>query len=292
MTGLAPIDAWAIAAILAKALEYGTAMLALGGPLFIVTFQEAHKDVLRIARVIAIAAAFLCVALLALRFGIRSARISGMGVDGMTDTMMLGLIWESTLGSAAVMRGLGALLVLTVAFGGTFASVIALIGSVLIAVSYTQVGHSLGDPRWVLACLLTVHLLAVGFWIAALAPLHQVAKQDFGGAILYRFGQIASLTVPMLVLVGLTFAWLMSGSLTLVLSTAYGWTLLIKVIFFSGLLSLAALNKLKLVPALENGNAHAASKLRRSIKIEGFFVLLILFSTATLTSITTPPVNL
>ncbi|MCA0930702.1 copper resistance D family protein [Ruegeria profundi] len=292
MTGLAPIDAWAIAAILAKALEYGTALLALGGPLFIVTFREAHKDVLRVARSIAIAAAFLCVALIALRFGIRSARISGMGMDGMTDTMMLGLIWESPLGSAAVLRGLGTLLVLAIALGGNVASLTALIGSVLIAVSYTQVGHSLSYPRWLLVGLLSVHLLTAGFWIAALAPLHQAARLEFAGILLHRFGVVASGTVPALVIVGLTFAWLMTGSVNGLFSTAYGWTLLTKMIFFSGLLSLAALNKFKLVPSLENGDEHAASKLRRSIKIEGFFVLLILISTATLTSVTTPPVNL
>ena len=292
MTGLAPIDAWALAAILAKTLEYGTALLALGGPLFIATFREAPKEVLRVARAIAIAAAFLCIVLLALRFGIRSARISGMGMDGMTDRMMLWIIWESPLGSAAVLRSFGVLLILAIAFGGTIASIIALIGSVLIAVSYTQVGHSLGDPRWALAILLTLHLLAIGLWVAAFAPLHKAARPGLDVAILYRFGKIASITVPMLALLGLVFAWFMSGSIAAMISTAYGWTLLIKVIFFSGLLGLAALNKVKLVPALESGDAIAASKLRRSIKIEGLFVLLILISTATLTSLTTPPVNL
>ncbi len=292
MTGLAPIDAWTISAILAKSLEYGAALLALGGPLFIVTFREAPKDVLRVTRIVAISAALLCVALLVLRFGIRSARISGMGLDGMTDTMMLGLIWESPLGSAAVLRSIGASLILAIAFRGTIASVIALTGSLLIAVSYTQVGHALGDPRWALACLITVHLLAVGFWVAALTPLHKLALKGSDYAILRRFGEIAGITVPLLVLVGLAFAWFMSGSLTAVPSTAYGQVLLIKLIFFSGLLSLAALNKLRLVPALEQGRTDAASKLRRSIKIEGFFVLLILITTATLTSVTTPPVNL
>ncbi len=292
MTGLAPIDAWTISAILAKSLEYGAALLALGGPLFIVTFREAPKDVLRVTRIVAISAALLCVALLVLRFGIRSARISGMGLDGMTDTMMLGLIWESPLGSAAVLRSIGASLILAIAFRGTIASVIALTGSLLIAVSYTQVGHALGDPRWALACLITVHLLAVGFWVAALTPLHKLALKGSDYAILRRFGEIAGITVPLLVLVGLAFAWFMSGALTAVPSTAYGQVLLIKLIFFSGLLSLAALNKLRLVPALEQGRTDAASKLRRSIKIEGFFVLLILITTATLTSVTTPPVNL
>ena len=292
VVGLAPIDAWAVAAIFAKALEYGTALLAIGGPLFIVIFREAHEDVLRVARAIAISAALLGVIVLASRFGIRSARISGMGIDGMTDKMMLGLIWDSPLGSAAVMRGLGALLVLAVAIDGTIASAVALIGSVLIAASYTQVGHSLGDPRSLLAGLLTLHLLAVGFWIAALAPLHRAARLEVGSDLLHRFGVVASVTVPVLLLVGLIFAWLMVGSLAALFTTAYGWVLLLKVTFFTGLLSLAALNKLKLVPALEHDTADAAFKLRRSIKAEGVFVLLILIATATLTSVTTPPVNI
>lgn len=186
----------------------------------------------------------------------------------------------------------GAWLILAIAFLGAIASVIALIGSLLIAVSYTQVGHVLGDPRWVLTCPITVHLLAVGFWVAALAPLHKFALQDSDYAILRRFGEIAGVTVPVLVLVGLAFAWFMSGSLTVVLSTSYGQALLITVIFFSGLLSLAALNKLRLVPALEQGGADTAPKPCRSIKIEGFVVLLILITTATFTSVTTPPVNL
>ena len=35
MEGLAPIDGWAIAAIIAKAVGYGAALLAMGGPLFV-----------------------------------------------------------------------------------------------------------------------------------------------------------------------------------------------------------------------------------------------------------------
>ena len=40
--------------------------------------------------------------MLALRFGIRAARISGMGFEGATDPMMLGFVWESPLGTAAM----------------------------------------------------------------------------------------------------------------------------------------------------------------------------------------------
>jgi putative copper resistance protein D len=55
---------------------------------------------------------------------------------------------------------------------------------------------------------------------------------------------------------------------------------------------LAAFNKWRFVPALASGEPTAVPHLRRSIHIEALAVLLILIATATLTSITTPPVNL
>ena len=292
MEGLAPIDGWAIAAIVAKAAGYGSALLAMGGPLFIFAFPSASADVRRLARKVAAIAALIGLAVLALRFGIRAARISGMGVPGAVDPMMLGFVWDSPLGAAAIWRGAGELLVVAVLIRGVVGLGAGLIGTLLIAVSYTFVGHSLGDPRWLLASLLTLHLLTAAFWIGALAPLRRAVGQPDGASLLHRFGSIASVTVALLGVVGLIFAWLMTGSLSALLSTAYGWTLLAKLGVVAGLMFLAALNKWRFVPALASGDSTAASHLRRSIQIETVAVLLILIVTATLTSITTPPVNL
>ncbi|WP_299049144.1 CopD family protein [uncultured Tateyamaria sp.] len=292
MDGLAPIDAWAVLAILAKTAGYAAALVAMGGPLFIATFRFAPHNVLRLARQLAVAAALLGLAVLALRFGIRSARISGMGLEGAVDPMMLGLIWDSPLGTAALWRGVGELLILAVLIEGTIGLAVSLSGVFLVAVSYTLVGHSLGDPRWLLAVLVGVHLLAGAFWIGALAPLHRAAGLTGGTVLLHRFGIIASGTVAVLILAGLTFAWLIIGSFGGLFGTAYGWTLIAKIVVVTGLLGLAANNKLRLVPALASGDPTASTNLRRSIRIEIIAVALILLATATLTSITTPPVNL
>lgn len=289
---MAPIDGWAIAAIIAKAAGYGAALLAMGGPLFLAAFPDASTDVRRLARKAAVIAALIGLALLALRFGIRSARISGMGLPGAIDPMMLGFVWDSPLGAAAIWRGAGQLLVVAVLLRGVFGLGAGLIGALLIAVSYTFVGHSLGDPRWLLASLLTLHLLAAAFWIGALAPLRHAVCKPEGASLLHRFGYIASFTVALLVVVGLIFAWLMNGSLSALFSTAYGWTLLAKLAVVTGLMALAALNKWRFVPAIASGAPTAGPHLRRSIQIEAIAVLLILLATATLTSITTPPVNL
>ena len=292
MEGLAPIDGWAIAAIIAKAVGYGAALLAMGGPLFVLVFRSSSNDVRQLARKVAVIAALIGLAVLALRFGIRAARISGMGLSGAVDPMMLGFVWDSPLGAAAIWRGAGELLVVALLIRGIVGLSAGLIGALLIAVSYTFVGHSLGDPRWLLASLLTLHLLAAAFWIGALLPLRHAVGQPEGARLLHRFGNVASLTVALLVVVGLIFAWLMTGSFSNLLSTAYGKTLLAKLGVVSGLMALAALNKWRFVPALASGTPAAVPHLRRSIQIEAIAVLLILMATATLTSITTPQVNL
>ena len=292
MEGLAPMDGWAITAIIAKAVGYGAALLAMGGPLFVLVFRSSSNDVRQLARKVAVIAALIGLAVLALRFGIRAARISGMGLSGAVDPMMLGFVWDSPLGAAAIWRGAGELLVVALLIRGIVGLSAGLIGALLIAVSYTFVGHSLGDPRWLLASLLTLHLLAAAFWIGALLPLRHAVGQPEGARLLHRFGNVASLTVALLVVVGLIFAWLMTGSFSNLLSTAYGKTLLAKLGVVSGLMALAALNKWRFVPALASGTPAAVPHLRRSIQIEAIAVLLILMATATLTSITTPPVNL
>jgi copper resistance protein D len=292
MEGLAPIDAWAIAAIVGKAMGYATALLAMGGPLFLAVFRKAPMSARLLARKIAVIAALTGLAVLALRFGIRAARISGMGLAGAIDPVMLGFVWESPLGKAAMWRGAGDLLIVGVVMKGAVGLGAGLIGALLIGASYTLVGHALGDPRWLLAPLLTLHLLAAAFWIGALAPLWRAVDEPDAAALLHRFGKIAAATVAVLVAAGLVFAWAMAGSLWAMFATAYGWTLLAKLSVVTGLMALAALNKWQLVPALAAGSASAGAHLRRSIQFEAMAVLLILAATATLTTVTTPPVNL
>ena len=292
MEGLAPIDAWAILAVLMKAAGYAAALVAMGGPLFVSVFRSAPVNVLRLARKLAISAALFGIVVLALQFGIRSARISGMGLEGAIDPVMLGLVWDSPLGTAALWRTTGKLLIFAVLIESTIGMTVSLLGTLLIAVSYTLVGHSLGDPRWLLAALVGVHLLAGAFWVGALAPLHLAVKQTGGAAMLHRFGTIASGTVAVLGLVGLTFAWLMIGTVGELFATAYGWTLITKLIVVTGLLGLAAKNKFRLVPSLASGDPSAPDRLRRSICLEFIAVGLILLATSTLTTITIPPANL
>lgn len=292
MTGLAPIDGVAVLAIVAKAVDYGAALLAIGSVFFAFLFAtRAEHSVLRLARRIAVGAALLGLGVLALRFGIRAARISGLGLDGATDPMMLGFVWQSPLGTAAVWRVLGDVAILTVLLPG-LARWIAVFGAFAVAGSFTQVGHALGDPRTALAMLLVLHLLTAAFWVGALVPLRRAAQSPVGADLLHHFGNLAAYAVAVLILAGVALAWLLSGSLAALFGTAYGLGLLLKVAIVSALLGVAALNKVRWVPALRAEKPGAVTALRWSISVEMGAVILILVATATITSVMTPPVNL
>lgn len=292
MIGQAPIDGLVVLAIVAKAIGYSAALLAMGGVLFAFVFaKRAEASVLRLAKQLAVGAALVGLAVLAVRFGIRAARISGMGLEGATDPMMLGFVWESPLGTAAIWRGMGELAILAILIPRVGQG-IALAGTVAVAISFAQVGHALGDPRAALAVLLVLHLLAAAFWVGALVPLRQAALSPDGAVLLHHFGNVAAFGVAVLILAGTSLAWLLSGSVAALFGTAYGLGLLLKVAIVAALLGFAAFNKLRLVPALRAEIPGAANALRRSIFIEMLAVALILRATATLTSVTTPPVNL
>ena len=105
----------------------------------------------------------------------------------------------------------------------------------------------------------------------------------------HQFGQAASVIVPLLILAGLLMAWLLLGDLTALATTGYGQTLLAKLVLVGVVLTLAAANKLRFVPAMQAGDAQAGRRLARSIEIETAVLLVVLAATATLTSVLTLP---
>ena len=76
------------------------------------------------------------------------------------------------------------------------------------------------------------------------------------------------------------------------LGTPYGQIFAVKVILFVALLALAALNRYRLTPALQTGTLRAGTQLRLSIRLEALVVLAILATTATVTTVAAPGMEL
>lgn len=302
---MSEIDAFTVVAILVRALGYGAGVLAVGSGLFLVAYagragEGEAAGGLRQAMVrtawIGGVAAFVAAAATLAGLGVRAGRLSGLDLQGMADATMLQIVWEGPVGTAVTVRlaGLAAVVTGLAVFGTGAGRLLVLAGGCAYAFSYAFVGHATEPPQWLLAAVVTVHLLAVSFWFGSFAPLALVTRRgaaaDAAG-LLGAFGRTAVWVVGALIAAGATFAAVLLGSPAGLVDSAYGWILMAKLALVTVLLMLAALNKLRLVPALARGDERARFNLVRSIRLEACTVVAILLVTAVLTSVATPPVR-
>ena len=169
-----------------------------------------------------------------------------------------------------------------------------IIGSIAVLFSFTLAGHSqLGGVFT--QFLLMVHLFGIAFWLGALLPFRWICLQDNTnnlGELAHRFGVFAMLYVGLLLGAGLGYAYILLGDLSLILTTSYGNLLLIKMLLVVALLSLAALNKFKLVPSLEKNHLQGVRQFQSSVNLEIILVLIILIGSSLLTTSMTLPMGI
>jgi putative copper resistance protein D len=299
MTGLGALgelDAWTVLMVLSAAVLYGSSLFAAGSALFAAVFSDCPPSVRRTLNRGLLASAWVAILTVLLRWPLQAGFLGGGSWAAAVDPMLLGIVLESAAGTRMVMSLGGLLLVQAIAFERgrlrQAGKVLALVGAVLVLLSFSQVGHTRADPRWLLGGLLVTHLATVAFWIGAFLPLYRLAAfpadDPTPGRILSRFGRVAMVAVGLLVLSGLLLAWWLVRGLSPLLTTAYGQWLLAKVSLVCLLLGFAAWNKWRLVPSLERGTANARGRLRGSILAEISLVGGILLVTAVFTTLTAP----
>ena len=279
-------DLFGLAAILTKFALYLGVMTVAGTVMATLMF--------RLDRTRGLSAAFAVLGLLAtlLAFSLRGANLTG-DVSGMTDPEMLGLLWSTPVGTVLLLRLVGLSALIAGLFMGRVGIWVSMLGGVIAIWSFTQVGHVSGRDTTLLDIALMLHLLAVALWIGVLTPLKRLASSSVSYAsaadVGHRFGVVATVTVPALIIAGGYMSYQMVGSFSALISTGYGQALIIKVLLVGLLLGLAAANKLRFIPALRAGDPTAASHLSKSISIEWLIILAMLGTTAVLTTNLTLP---
>ena len=279
-------DAFGLAAIVTKFALYLGVIGAVGTIMVILVFRLKNTQ--------GLAGGFAGLGLLAtfLAFALGGANLTG-DVSGMTDPEMLGLLWSTPVGTALLLRVAGLGLLIAGLFLGRVGAWVSLIGGIIAIWSFFQVGHVSSRDAPLLDAALAVYLLAVAFWIGVLTPLKRLASSpatfDAAADVGHRFGIIASVTVPALILVGGFMGYQLVGSFAALMSTGYGQALILKVLLVGLLLALGAANKLRFIPALRTGEPAAASHLAKSITIEWLVVVAVLGITAVLTTNLTLP---
>lgn len=279
-------DIWMLAAVAAKLGLYVGVLTASG-----TVFASAAFGLSGTSKTAVI---FAIVGLIAAVVGvmIAGARLTG-DAAGMIDPDMLGLLWQTPVGTALAYQvaGLG-LVLLGLALGGA-GQWVSVLGAMIAIWSFDHVGHVPDQGMPLLDIALTLHLMAAALWIGILLPLTRLAARPEtrteAANVGHEFGKMAMITVPILILVGGVMGYRLVGSVPALVTTGYGRVLVLKVVMVGLLLGLAAANKLWFVPRMRAGNDQAAVHLVRSIWIEWGLILLILAATAILTTTQTLP---
>lgn len=277
-------DFWGLATIAAQFALYLGVLAATGTVIAALLFRLEHY------RGLCLTFAFLGLCAAILSFSVQGATLTGDS-SGMTDPEMLGLLWSTSVGTALTFRVVGLGLVI---FGLLVGRLwLSMFGGVLAIWSFGQVGHIASLDGLLPDMALVLHLIAVAFWIGILTPLRHLAssRATWGEAteIGHRFGRIASVTVPLLIIAGGYMSFMLVGSVTALIGTSYGQALILKVLCVAVLLGLAAANKLRFIPGLQAKDPKAARHLKTAISVEWVAILAILAVTATLTSTLTLP---
>lgn len=154
-----------------------------------------------------------------------------------------------------------------------------------------QAGHSHALAMHQEALLLSqcLHLLAAGPWLGGLLPLLQLVREtpSRGSAVAaQRFSTLGIICVVVLASTAAFQGWVLAGGLSGLVGTAYGWVALSKLALFTMLLAFAALNYLRLVPALARHHARASKlALIGSIAAETGLGLLVVLAAGVLSSL-------
>lgn len=220
-----------------------------------------------------------------------AARFSG-SLSGIFDFELQKLIMLSHLGTSKVLLVVGLIVMIwSFNFMDKGRTILSIIGISLIAFSFSYTGHTSEHAlRVILAPLLMLHIIVVIFWFGSLIPLYYIVKNEppqCAGLIVCDFSKKATYLVPLIFVAGIIMSAVLMDGINF-LNHTYGQILLFKAVTFSVLMLIAALNKWRYGPELENGIENSAHKLRRAILMEILLIALIVMATVILTSFFSP----
>ena len=285
------MDGATLATVVVKALAYLASLTAAGSALVLASLTKLDRDTRRMVGRLGLGCAFTAGLASAALIPVDAIYLAGGSWAGAADPVLTGMVAASPVDESLGVRIAGLAVVAVLFISGRAPRIAAVAGAGIVCASFAFRGHVLAEPRVILGALVTAHLLGLAFWIGAFAPLHRLAGHADpirAGTAAAEFGRRALWVVPALAVAGATLLVLLTGNPLDAVETTYGRLLAVKLAVFVLLLGLAAFNRLRLTPALLAGDAGAGVRPRRSIGLEFAAVLIILATTAILTTIASP----
>jgi putative copper resistance protein D len=237
-------------------------------------------------RRIGIAAVTLALLSGVLWLGFTAAQMSGDASASLDPRVLSTVIGNTGFGRIWIWRLAGLVVLLLLFLPNSvppWLAPVRIAASALILASLSAVGHAATSdgPEAVLhAASDAAHLLAAGLWLGGLLPLAaELARGERPEqeAVLRRFSGVATVAVAVLVLSGAVNSWFLVGTFEALVITAYGQTLIVKLVLVATMLCLACMNRFWLIPRLRT-EQRALTQLRRNVALEqglGLLVLLV-----------------
>jgi putative copper resistance protein D len=265
---------------------YGSALLATGLALHAslkIVARADHSGAMRSATIASVIALVFAV----LRLGLANVQLGGG--NAILDPATLSWTWPA-LGPSLTATAIGAVALAT---GWRLRSTIAAgIGSVALSISFGLTGHSQalespGLAPWAVA----PHVLIAASWLVGpitLWPTRNLEDATLAARVT-RFSNFAVAAVPLLFLLGLWLALLLTGGWTPLLTSLYGQLLLAKLGAASVALALGAYNKTIVTTRLRIAPEAGRRALKLTLGLDAVLFLIALGAVAAATSLTGPP---
>ncbi|MBA6391538.1 CopD family protein [Colwellia sp. BRX10-3] len=294
------ISDWSVFLLLVKLVIY-VATSAMAGCLVLRLLNRNNETVavfnsyLKRWLLICLSAALIAAIL---QIPVEAASMAESGFAGMTDAFMLEIIWQSVIGDQAVVRIPAFILaiVVVVAWDKNSASVInlnfflTLFTLITIIYSFTLTGHS-AEKNLLIKSIFMFHIFAISCWVGSLWPLYKSCHFLPNAEVkrlMHQFGQLAIIIILVLLVSGVTLLLQYLNSVAELFTSNYGQLILLKLLLVSAMLLLGAWHKLTLVPQITE-ELHIIT-LKRSISIEIFIALVVLFITSIFTTFVGPSI--
>lgn len=275
-----------------RALTFVALFFAVGTWIFVALWErDLSRGQAERMRSVARAAAVVALIVAVVHHVLTPAYMAG-SFGATFDPSLEALQLQSSSGPANIARVVGlALLALSLDRATKLNTIGAGIGAALAIASFAFGGHTSIHPLWfVLAPLQLVHIAAAAFWFGALWPLYAAAGEgppQRAGVLLDQFTRLAIRIVPLVLMAGVGMSVVFVRSVS-ELATPYGAMLIAKTLGFGACMALAALNKIRFAPAVGAGDERATRSFRRIVAAEWAVIIVILVTTAVMTSLFAP----
>jgi len=297
-------NSWELASLVCKFLFYIGAAASLGSAVSLCLYNDGRRvTVHRLMRYQLIGGLIGFQAVL-INFLVQVGLANNSGLAGAFDWFMAEILLDTPLGDLSFLRLAGFTLVVAnsvfflrrltslttsppLAFYRRAFTAVG-IGFILLLVSFRLGGHVSVLPSQVQLAL-ALHVSCFAIWIGNLYPLWVASTAEDLGSLqntLRRFGDHAVFFVGLLLLAGIWLTLNLVNAPMELIATGYGRALSIKLLLVVALLGIAAINKLRLVPALL-GN-EGVGNFQKSLRLEMIAAAALLMATAWLSTVVGP----